>query len=78
LNLKSKKEMSDYLNKLLCTEGIDFTPMKANDLKKLIIILSNLESLIKKRFRSGVKAEVKKMLNESEIVNKVIGWLTED
>ena len=78
MNLKSKKEMSDYLNKLLCTEGIDFTPMKANDLKKLIIILSNLESLIKKRFRSGVKAEVKKMLNESEIVNKVIGWLTED
>ena len=74
----NKMELSNKLNALLVTDGIDFTPMKVDDMVRAINILMDLQALVTRRSKRAVKDAVIDMIKESKTAQKIAKIILEE
>jgi hypothetical protein len=79
-NKISKKKMSNYINKVLTTDSIDYTKLDDNDLTELYNKTKNMKEFIIKISKKALKGKGEKILKQEvkKISEKFFNWLEQN
>jgi len=80
LNKPSKKKMSNYINKALTTDSIDFTKLNDDDITQLYNKTQNMKEFIIKITKRSFKNRGERLLKQEvkKVSEKFFNWLEEN
>ena len=80
LNKPSKKKMSNYINKALTTDSIDFTKLDDDDITQLYNKTQNMKEFIIKITKRSFKNRGERLLKQEvkKVSEKFFNWLEEN